>query len=84
MRCLAEASRGGEDEGAPTQQVPLRDARSIWPRIRIPADFPRYRLQSGRIHRKQAADIELVDLRFVRLPAASNGVATMTLSGLCP
>jgi hypothetical protein len=49
-------------EGAPTQQVPFRDGQIHPPRITIPADFPRYRLQSGRTHRRQAAYIENHDL----------------------
>lgn len=41
-------------EGAPTQQVPFRDGQIHPRRIQVPANFPRYRLQSGRTHRKQA------------------------------
>ena len=49
-------------EGRPTQQVPFRDGQIHLPRILVPADFPRYRLQSGRTHRKQAEYIEQHDL----------------------
>jgi len=68
---LSEASRiallkkrveAAKQEGAPTQQVPFRDDQVHLPRIKIPADFPRYRLQSGRTHRKQAEYIEQHDL----------------------
>ncbi|HET8814512.1 MAG TPA: hypothetical protein VFM51_06115 [Solirubrobacterales bacterium] len=68
---LSEASRiallkkrveAARKEGAPTQQVPFRDDQVHLPRIKIPADFPRYRLQSGRTHRKQAEYIEQHDL----------------------
>jgi hypothetical protein len=48
--------------GGPTQQVPFRDGQEHLPRIKVPADFPRYRLQSGRTHRKQAEYIEKHDL----------------------
>ncbi|MGN6215418.1 MAG: hypothetical protein ACTHN7_00450 [Solirubrobacterales bacterium] len=51
-----------KEESAPTQQVPFRDDQIHLPRIKVPAEFPRYRLQSGRTHRKQAEHIENHDL----------------------
>jgi hypothetical protein len=59
LKKRVEAAR---EEGAPTQQVPFRDDQIHLPRIKIPAEFPRYRLQSGRTHRKQAEYIESHDL----------------------
>ena len=55
---LKKRVEAAKTDGAPTQQVPFRDEQIHLPRIRIPADFPRYRLQSGRTHRKQAEYIE--------------------------
>lgn len=59
---LKKRGEAAKKEGAPTQQVPFRDDQVHLPRIKIPADFPRYRLQSGRTHRKQAEYIEQHDL----------------------
>lgn len=59
---LKKRLEAAKKEGAPTQQVPFRDAQIHLPRIKVPADFPRYRLQSGRTHRKQAEYIEKHDL----------------------
>jgi hypothetical protein len=59
---LKKRVEAAKQEGVPTQQVPFRDGQIHLPRIKIPADFPRYRLQSGRTHRKQAEYIERHDL----------------------
>lgn len=59
LRKRVEATK---EEGGPTQQVPFRDGQIHPPRIKVPAEFPRYRLQSGRTHRKQAEYIENHDL----------------------
>jgi hypothetical protein len=59
---LKKRVEAAKKDGAPTQQVPFRDDQIHLPRIKISADFPRYRLQSGRTHRKQAEYIEQHDL----------------------
>lgn len=55
---LKKRVEAATEAGSPTQQVPFRDGQIHPPRIKVPADFPRYRLQSGRTHRKQAEYIE--------------------------
>ncbi len=59
---LRKRVEAAKEEGAPTQQVPFRDDQIHLRRIKVPAEFPRYRLQSGRTHRKQAEHIENHDL----------------------
>lgn len=59
---LRKRVEAAKEESAPTQQVPFRDDQIHLPRIKVPAEFPRYRLQSGRTHRKQAEHIENHDL----------------------
>jgi hypothetical protein len=59
---LAKRVAAAKAEGAPTQQVPFRDGQIHLHRIKVPAEFPRYRLQSGRTHRKQAQYLEAHDL----------------------
>jgi hypothetical protein len=59
---LKKRVEAAKKDGAATQQIPFRDDQIHPPRIKIPADFPRYRLQSGRTHRRQAEYIETHDL----------------------
>ena len=55
---LKKRVAAAEEARAPTAQVPFRGEQLHLPRIRVPAEFPRYRLQSGRTHRAQAEYLE--------------------------